>query len=581
MVAWVGRCDPRAVRRLQGSAGQTTVEWLAVMVGLVALAGVLATTLPSVAGTITGAARSMICKVSGTSCGGSGQGSGSGQAQNPGASPLDPSAPTDGPAIGDHPRDVGAGLPFPGSVSATVDQNDEGKLGPNSGYKVGVSATFERSTSPCSIDGTGTPSVTLSTSADIKVTAGVNGEGKGMGAAVSGSLGDKTSYDVKTDPANADKIDRGEIPPPNPADPYSIPNGGSIVLNKDSYKGSEGSVSYHNITAELGYKDGHRVSSAVERVGDDKVRITVGDTDFVENVLNLKAGNDDVAAGVSVGNGFQDGKARAVDLDLSTPEGRSAYERFIGSGRLPGAGAPGTSDPTTARSVTSTHTDTITGKIGPLGGTAGGTTDQGQVVETTHADGTKVTTFFSRRGGTVLAHDFTRDPSGGITSEKYALHLEDVDRHYVDGYQQLSGHNGETGSNRDLTLNYSPSDLEAMQNAALDQILAAQRGWDGTPFKDGGTRDQLRAFLAEHPEGDGLAPYGGVKDRIILTDMAAANDPFGVLVALQNSGLGSGTTLAEFLMNFHYGTLQARKKLGSNDTGTPLVGGYQNRPKGC
>jgi hypothetical protein len=231
--------------------------------------------------------------------------------------------------------------------------------------------------------------------------------------------------------------------------------------------------------------------------------------------------------------------------------------------------------------VTSTHTDTITGKIGPLGGTAGGTTDQGQVVETTHADGTKVTTFFSRRGGTVLAHDFTRDPSGGITSEKYALHLEDVDKHYVDGYQRLSGHNGETGSNRDLTLNYSPSDLEAMQNAALDQILAAQRGWDGTPFKDGGTRDQLRAFLAEHPEGDGLAPYGGVKDRIILTDMAAAKDPFGVLVALQNSGLGSGTTAAEFLMNFHYGTLQARKKLGSNDTGTPLVGGYQNRPKGC
>ena len=176
--------------------------------------------------------------------------------------------------------------------------------------------------------------MTLSASADIKVTAGVNGEGKGMGAAVSGSLGDKTSYDVKTDPANADKIDHGELPPPNPADPYSIPKGSSITLNRDSYKGTR-SVTYHNITAELGYKDGHRVSSAVERVGDDKVRITVGDTDFVDNLLSLKYGDDHAAVGVSVGNGFQDGKARAIDLDLSTPEGRSAYERFIGSGRLP------------------------------------------------------------------------------------------------------------------------------------------------------------------------------------------------------------------------------------------------------
>ena len=34
-------------------------------------------------------------------------------------------------------------------------------------------------------------------------------------------------------------------------------------------------------------------------------------------------------------------------------------------------------------------------------------------------------------------------------------------------------------------------------------------------------------------------------------------------------------------MNFHYGTLQARHQLGSNDKRTPLVGGYQNRPKGC
>ena len=119
------------------------------MVGLIALAAVLATTLPGVAGTITSTARTMICKVGGTSCPSSsspGQGSGSGSAQRPNLKPLDPSAPTNGARIGGYPRDVGAGLPFPGSVSATVDAEHEGstQAGSKGGYKVGVSATYER-----------------------------------------------------------------------------------------------------------------------------------------------------------------------------------------------------------------------------------------------------------------------------------------------------------------------------------------------------------------------------------------------------------------------------------------------------
>jgi hypothetical protein len=113
------------------------------------------------------------------------------------------------------------------------------------------------------------------------------------------------------------------------------------------------------------------------------------------------------------------------------------------------------------------------------------------------------------------------------------------------------------------------------------RVLAGQRGRDGSPFKDGGTRDQLRSYLASHRDGEGLAPYGGVSGQVILTDMAAAKEPSDVLVALMNSGLGSGTGVVDFLMNFHFGTLRARHDLGSQDTATPLRGGYQNRPKGC
>jgi hypothetical protein len=564
------------VRRLQGSAGQTNVEWLAVMACVVAIVVGVITTIPKVGTSIVATARAAVCKVGGMSCGGSGQGNG-----------LDPNAPTSGPAIGAHPRNVGAGLPFPGSVSVTIDPSKSGSTnddpddkGPKAGYKVGVSAKFERSTSPCSIDGTGTPTVTLATTADIKVTAGVNGEAKGVGASITGSVGNTTSYNIKTDPGTADKIENHDVPPPNPADPRSIPPGSSIILNKDAYKGVDGGVTYHNITAELGYKDGRRVSSAVQRIDDSTVRVTVGDTDFIENTLGVKVGTDDVNAGISIGNGFQDGKARSVDLDISTPEGWQAYQNFIGAGTLPAQDAPGTSNPTTSTSDVSTHTDTITGKLGPLGGTAGGTTVVGQIVETKHPDGSSETTAFSRRGDAVVATEYDRDPSGKIVGQHYALQLENVDHYYVDGYQQLTGHSGESGSNRDLTLSYSAADLDAMQRYAADQILAAQRG-KGGPFSDGGTPEQLKAYLSEHPGAEGLAPAGGVTGQFILAAMAGAKEPSDVLVALMNSGLGSSTGVVDFLMHFYYGELKARHDLGSNDKSSPLPGGYANRPKGC
>ncbi len=585
MVGAEGRCHPRPVRRWQGSGGQSTIEWLGVCALVAVLALAVAGSIGPVGSAVAGTMRKAVCAVSLGSCpGGSGAGSGGGA---PRGSALDPNAPTSGPAIGSDPRTVGTGLPFPGSDSLTIDPKKKGSTnddpdykGPKAGYKVGVTATFTQTTSPCSIDGTGTPTVTLSTSADIKVEGGADASGKGVGAGVTGSIGNTTSYDVKTNPADADRINRGDVPPPNPVDPLSIPQGSSLVLNKDSYKGVDGSVTYRNITAELGYKDGHRVSSAVQRIDAGTVRVTVGDTDFIENTLGLKVGTDQVAAGIKIGSGFQDGKARSVDLDVSTKAGWDAYQAFISSGVLPARGAAGASNATTSTSATSTHTDTITGKLGPIGGTSGGTTVSGQIVETVHEDGSKVTTAFSRRGDTVVATEYDRDPSGRIVGEHYALHLQDVDHNYVDGYQQLTGNKGDSASNRDLTLDYSAGDLDAMQNEALDQILAAQRGRGG-PFEDGGTREQLKAYLADHPYGEGLAPAGSVKDNVILTDMAAAKEPSDVAVALLNSGLGSATGVVEFLMNFHYATLRARHDLGIADGSEPLRGGYVNGPKGC
>src|SRR5262249_42270697 len=155
----------------------------------------LTTAMPRVAGTITGAFQTMVCKVAGTSCA---------APAAPRHDGLDPSAPTYGPLLRGPRLPVGGGLPFPGSRSITVDPSKKGSThvkGAKAGYSVGVTAKFERSTSPCSIDGEGTPSVTLSTSADIKINGGVDGEAKGVGADITGSIGTSTTYNIQTDPS--------------------------------------------------------------------------------------------------------------------------------------------------------------------------------------------------------------------------------------------------------------------------------------------------------------------------------------------------------------------------------------------
>src|SRR3954447_26365829 len=63
-----------AARRRLGSSwtmresGQTIVEWLAVLAGVVTLAGAGAVAMPSVAPAMTGGMQTVICRVTGGSC---------------------------------------------------------------------------------------------------------------------------------------------------------------------------------------------------------------------------------------------------------------------------------------------------------------------------------------------------------------------------------------------------------------------------------------------------------------------------------------------------------------------------------
>lgn len=90
-------------------SGQTVVEWLAVLAGVVTLAGAGAAAMPSVAPAMTGGMQTVICRVTGGSSCGDGPATSAPRAQvAPVASPATPTPPAATPAPAATPTPPGA-----------------------------------------------------------------------------------------------------------------------------------------------------------------------------------------------------------------------------------------------------------------------------------------------------------------------------------------------------------------------------------------------------------------------------------------------------------------------------------------
>jgi hypothetical protein len=344
-------------------------------------------------------------------------------------------------------------------------------------------------------------------------------------------------------------------------------------MGKESYKGKKGAVAYREIQVEMGFKEGHKVSSAVQRVDADHVRLTVGDSNLVENNVGVSAG----PTSFKWGQTFDDGRARSIDLDISTPAGRAAYGRFIETGHLPQAGDRGASNPTTSVSTTDTSNGQAALDLGAFGLSAGGQSVGYQNVETTHADGTKERNVFIRKGDNVMSTHYDLDGAGNIKGQSWALHLQDVKPDFINGLRGQTGRSGKVDGRRDVSLTFGPNDTKALQDAALDQLLASQKGRGG-PFGNGGTRAQMLAYLRAHDDGGGLV--GTAPAIVPLLAIAGAKTPDDVIRAFLNQSQGSGERLLERLAFFAADTRAARHILGL-DPDAPLPLGLTDRPVGC
>jgi hypothetical protein len=523
--------------RLRSEQGQTGAELLGLLLLVSLIIGALASS--GIAATIANHTADLICKIAGGDCA---------EAEPPESNPGEEGDENDepsGPILTDVPLPV---LPFPGSVSVkcTYSETSTTACMPPDQPGVSVQTTGEVSVerSQTSLNAEGCPQQTLSVSGKLELSANASAEGAHAGGALDVHLGESTKYSVTVDPDAAEAIEHGDRRPPNPVDPRTIAQGESVQLSREYYAGVGMEAEYRALKASLGYDEGTRVSSGVERVSPSTIRVMVGDEDFVRQALSLGVGVDGASISLGGNEELSTGKLHAVDIDISTSAGWTAYQDFLNTGTLPADGTPGTSDPTSADTINYSDETRIEAELGniTIGGQLGDS--EGHRTETRHADGTIDVVTSARVNDVGLAIRRREDAAGNqLDDPSYSLLLEGVDDSIAETLQQLDGDEADAPRDGHLRIDFSASDLEDIQDIALEE-LADQ-------IEMNGERPSTEEIAESLADGDGVVEIDGVQYAFgpPYTSIAAAQTPEDILVALYHLGLSDGSSAANELVN--------------------------------
>jgi hypothetical protein len=503
----------------------------------------------------------------------------------PGSLDEDPCVAAAGESSGPSgPAIVGPGplvvLPFPGTVSVSCtgqprqNQKEGCKANDQNGVSVDVVGEVSAERSQTRLDGRsgGCPKVDLSVSGKVQVQATGKSTGKEVGGTLSVFAGTSTKYNVSVSPEAAEAMERGERHPPNPLDPRTLVPGESIELSQEFYTGHNLQVTYRKLQIGMGFEEGRRLSSGVRRVDENTVRVYVGDADLVKQALLLGTSVGEFSVAIGGNKQLSQGEVRSVDIDISTPEGWDAYQKFLASGEMPCDGAAGTSNALSISSIDYSGSTTAEVKAGriKLGGVLNDA--EGSVAEIRHADGRVDRVSQARYNDVGVAITENQD---GTT---YSMFIEGVDKSLIDAYEQFSGKDLAVYGDGNVRLDFTEGDLKAIREQALDQLV--QRAKD---TRQDISREELERMLREDPR---RLENAGMNDSFTNAfEIARAETPEDILRQLYLfGGAGSnGNTAIDNLIKFGNATARARHgdRAIPRDHPDSVLPGTSKPPPGC
>lgn len=224
-----------------------------------------------------------------------------------------------------------------------------------------------------------------------------------VGLRVGLTRSEQTTAQVRVTDEDWARVQRGELAMPNLYDPTTIPVGGSVMMENTGETGTRIDASYRKIlrtSSSVTQTSG--TSTKVDRLSDTNVRVTVGPTEAIDNEFNVTLGLGPVSVGVGAQKSSSDSHLRTAEFDLSTPEGKAAYDQFLLDGTLPADNGPGVSNVADVQIFRGVQALTASGSVGPLSGETTVASNDATVTITSTPDGQRRVVTDATYGGTSL-----------------------------------------------------------------------------------------------------------------------------------------------------------------------------------
>lgn len=305
---------------------------------------------------------------------------------------------------------------------------------------------------------------------DLRVSLEGAARFRHLEAAISAFTGQRVSFEVTTSPAGQLE---GRVP--NPFDPTSFQVGESVELTEDFYAGTEqGLTAYKLLHASTSYEVSEGVTAGVQRVDDSIVRVYLGPQQAVTNALRLGFGTDAVNVGLALEQTIKDYELTQVDFDVSTPEGRAAYQAMLLLGTVPDAGSlgPGVVDRVTMTGSDFSRSASLEARIGGFGAGLDLTSSDTSFTWIEHADGS-LTYGWSAREGDVTVEGFQRVAADGhtVVDEGYSYRLVGVGKDAADHFNRVYANSDvRVDGDVNVVLDFTAEDLERFRQSGYEQI---------------------------------------------------------------------------------------------------------------
>lgn len=328
----------------------------------------------------------------------------------------------------------------------------------------------------------GTTTYTASTDVSVSLKGGV--KSKQAGVEIGHTEGIKSSYEVSMPEEAAAKTNLSSV---NPFDPDSMPTGTSVKIDGSNYTSNEFKATFKNLAVQTKVTDASGTSMAVEKTGDHSVRVTAGPTEAIDAYNGV--GVDFGVASVMLGRNdkLDSATLKSAEFDLSTPEGKAAYNDFMTSGDMPTENGNGISDVKTVEKLDFSSQTKIDAKLGPLEIGIGGAKNTGSSVVTTEPDGSMTRSVDLQYSGNVpmtISQKFDAD-GNEITGERtysYTIKADKTNTALLNAAQTGSLENANDGPvkpGQTVTITYSQKEMSQLQTYAEKTLDASQ----GTDFK--------------------------------------------------------------------------------------------------